>query len=102
MAINWTNVTSVNEILETPNAVTGGWFWLGMLFMIFSIFLIVLLSRETKPEIAVLSSGFIGLIGAIFLSYMSLIAWTWTLFFVGLLLATFLYTIWSATNDNLY
>lgn len=101
MSVNWSSITTIGQILAVPNTNTGGWFWLAMLFLIFFVVLIILLMKEAGTEVSLLASGFVGLVGAIFLVYMDLLAWQWALFFVGLLTMLFLYIVWSSKSDNM-
>lgn len=98
--MNWTGVNTLSDILNVANTNTGGWFWLAMLFLIFIVILLIMIIKEVGIEISLLTSGFVGLVSGIFLTYMDLIAWKWTLVFVGTLLMTFLYIIYSSNRDN--
>lgn len=102
VAINFTNLTEPSYMLGVANEISSGYFWTVMLYMCFFIILIVLLARETKPEVAMLSSSFFGFVGGLFLAYAKLMNWSWVLFFLGVMVVTFLYATWSSTNDNLY
>lgn len=99
MSVNWTAVTTIQHILDAPNVNTGNWFWIVMLFMMVFIILITLLMKKSGTEASVLSSGFVGLVGGIFLTYINLISWEWCLFFVGLIVMTFLYIIYTNRYD---
>lgn len=96
MAINWTNVTTWTDILKTANTNSSGWFWVFILYGIF--FIALLLMSSWGFETALLASSFIGFVLGLFFAYMGLIAWTWVLVFVGLILVMILYVVW--TNDK--
>lgn len=87
--INWTSITTFQGYLATANTSSGGYFWLGMLFMVVVILIIIQLNAGI--EATILSGAFAGLIGGIFLVYMDLIAWQWVLVFIGLILFIFFY-----------
>jgi len=87
------NMTDFQKMLEIPNLVTGGWFWLGMEFLIFIVLTVTFLGYGI--EVAVLTAGFIALISSLFLVYMELLAWQWLMFFLGIILFTIFYVIWN-------
>jgi len=93
MAINWTNVTGPSDLMALPNYTTGGWFWMAMNFMVF--FIMTALLMGFGIERAIITSSLISLIMAVILVYMNLVAWTWCLFFLGVLIFTFIYIIWA-------
>lgn len=96
VAINWTNITSFAQIPQAANTTTGGYFWVGTLYMIWIILLI--LFAYFGFEVALLTSSFLALILGLLLVYTDLIAWQWCLTFVGLILGMFLYIIWSSNK----
>ena len=97
MAVNWTNVTSWNDVLATANTNSGSWFWT---FIMYGIFLVALLIFSAWGfEVALLISAFIGLLLGILLVYAGLVSWTWTLTFVGIILFSFLYIAWSCKKQ---
>jgi len=91
--VNWTSITSPSDLLDIPNINTGNWFWLGMLYMIW--FILMTLLSGYGIEKAIITSSMICLIVGMLLAYMNLIAWTWCLFFVGVLIFVFIYIMWS-------
>lgn len=98
MGINWTNVTGMDQIPALANTSTGGYFWTGILYMLWIILLLVLIGYGF--EVAVLTSAFIGLILAIILVYSELIAWYHVVTFSGIILFIFLYIIWSGSKKQ--
>jgi len=51
-------------------------------------------------EVALLASTFFGIIGGILLAYAGLISWGNVLFFIGELIFTILYIVWSSNRDQ--
>lgn len=96
MAINWSNVTSPIDLMALPNVNTGGWFWVGMLYMVWFILTAILMSFGI--ERAIITSSMISLIMAVILVYMNLVSWTWCLFFLGTLLFMFIYIMWAKSD----
>ena len=92
-AINWTNITSAGQLLATPNTNTGGWFWVATNLLLWLV-LIGVFSRF-GIEAALLAGSFISLVFAFIFAYAGLIAWGWCLFFVGWILFTILYVVYS-------
>jgi hypothetical protein len=94
MVSNWTGVIDPSTLLVMANTNTGGYFWLGILFMIYVVLIIAFIPFGV--EASILTSSFVGLVLGIFLVYMSLIGWKWLLFFVGIILFMFIYIVWSS------
>jgi len=91
--VNWTNVTSVGELAQVPNTTTGGWFWTGMLWMIYAILLISMLPMGF--EAALMASAFACLMIGILMAYMGLTAWTWVVMFAVMLVGMFIWIMYS-------
>jgi len=91
-ATNWTNITDFETLLQAGNANSP--FWLGMLIMLYAVFLISFTSMA-NIMVGLLASSFVALILGIFLAYMGLVAWTWVMFIAGILLFTMLYVVFS-------
>jgi len=89
--VNWSNMSTFNDLLIQAN--TGAPFWTGMLFMVFAVFLISFLGFGFT--VALIASGFIGFLLGLFLTYMGLVAWYWTLMLFGFMLLGIIYSIWS-------
>ena len=98
MSIDWSNVTSPEQLLAVPNSTTGGSFWLVINFLVWVVLLIVF--QAFGFEVALLSASFSGLVISLFLSYLGLIAWEWSLFFIGILIFTILYIVYSSNKDQ--
>lgn len=95
--INWSNVTDLSQIPAQANAATGGDFWLFMLFMLWVVG--IFLFSAISWEIALMTSSFICLVLGLFLVYMQLVAWSYLMIFVAVLILTFLYVNW-VTNKS--
>jgi hypothetical protein len=98
MALNWTNVTDFGQLPAQANLASGGTFWAGMLEMIWIILMLVLIGYGF--EVAILVASFLAMIIAFFLVYADLISWGFIVQFAGILLAMFLYIIWSGRKDR--
>lgn len=95
---NYANISNIGDMLSIANQNSGSYFWIGMLFLIFFVATISL--SIFGIEIALLASGFIGLIIGILFVYIGIMAWEWLLFFVGLELFMFIYIMWSSDEDS--
>lgn len=96
VGINWTNVTDTTSLLATANTNTGGWFWLNMLLMLWIVLGISFIPFGVYP--ALLGSSFLALIIGIFLAYMGLVAWTWVLGIIGVLIGIFFWIGYSSSK----
>lgn len=94
--VNWSNVTDFNQIPALANTASDGSFWVGMLYMIWII--LMLLFSYFGFEVSVTVGTFLALILGFLLVYADLVAFKWVLTFVGILLAMFLYIIWSSNK----
>jgi len=99
MITNWTAVNNVTEILQVPMNTTSGFFYVGVLVLVFFILLISLAGFGI--EVAILASAFVALIAGVLLVYMQLMAWGWLLPFFALILFLFLYITWSSNRDSM-
>lgn len=89
---NWTNITDFEGLLVAAN--DGSPFWLGMLIMIYAIFVISFTSMSNFI-VGLLAASFVALIIGLILAYMSLVAWTWVLLIFGILIFTMLYIVFQ-------
>jgi len=96
--VNWTNITDLGQIPAQANEVSGGSFWVGMLFMMWII--LIMLTISYGFEIAILTSSFAGLIIGLLLVYTDLVAWEYLLVFVGVIVIMFLYIVWSSKKTE--
>ena len=95
-AINWSNVTDLTQLPAQANIASGGSFWVGMLFMIWII--LIMLTLAYGFELALIASSFAGLIIGLLMVYADLVAWEYVLVFVGVIVITFFYIIWSSSK----
>ena len=93
VAVNWTNMTSLNQIPAAANTATGDIFWTGILYMVWLIILLLLINYGL--EVALLTSSFLATIIGLLLVYGGLVNWQWTLPFIGIMLFMFLYITWT-------
>lgn len=93
-SINWTNITDFGDLPAQANVATDGMFWMGMYFMIYVIIFLMVIFFGF--EVALLLSSFVALIIGLMLVYSGLLAWNYLLIPAGVILATFLYIIWSS------
>lgn len=96
---NWTAINTVIGLLQTPMNNTSGYFYFGVLILVFFILLISLVGFGV--EVAILSSAFVALVAGILLVYMELMAWWLLLPFFALILFMFLYIVWSSNRDSM-
>jgi hypothetical protein len=87
------NATDWAGILAIANNSTGGYFWVVMNMLIWIVAMISLLGFGF--ETAVLAASFLGLLVALFLSYMGLEVWRWALFYLGAILIMIIYTAFN-------
>lgn len=98
--INWTNITDFGQIPQVANTATAGGFWTSVLFMIWVVLLLIL--SPFGFEAGLLTSAFLCLILGVLLAYAHLVAWTYVLVFVGIILFMILYIIWNTTKTKNY
>ena len=87
------NATNLKDLLAIPNATTGGFFWIGMLFMMWGIIVMAMLAFGF--EVAMITASFIMLIAGLFLVYLELVSWTWLMTFLGIILFMIFYMVWQ-------
>ena len=93
MPNHFQNATNLKDLLAIPNATTGGFFWIGMLFMMWGIIVMAMLAFGF--EVAMLTASFVMLIAGLFLVYLELISWTWLMTFLGIILFMIFYMVWQ-------
>ena len=93
MTNHFENATNLKDLLAIPNATTGGFFWIGMLFMMWGI--IVMAMMAFGFEVAMLTSSFVMLIAGLFLVYLELVSWKWLMTFLGIILFMIFYMVWQ-------
>lgn len=98
MAVNWTNVTTMQSFLNLANNETSGWFWLGILGMIGVVLFITLLPFGIYPSF--LAAAFASVVIGIFFVYMSLIGWQWVAAIVATMIAIFFWIGYTSSKYN--
>ena len=98
MAVNWTNITTPSDLLAIANTNSSGTFWTVTLWLIWVV--VLLASSVFNFEIALLLSSFFGMIAGLLLVNAGLVAWPTVLFFIGQLVFTILYIVWSSNKDQ--
>jgi len=93
MTNHFQNATNLKDLLAIPNATTGGFFWIGMLFMMWGIIVMAMLAFGF--EVAMLTASFVMLIAGLFLVYLELVSWTWLMTFLGIILFMIFYMVWQ-------
>ena len=93
MTNHFENATNLKELLAIPNATTGGFFWVGMLFMMWGIIVMAMLAFGF--EVAMLTASFVMLIAGLFLVYLKLVSWKWLMTFLGIILFMIFYMVWQ-------
>ena len=93
MTNHFQNATNLKDLLAIPNATTGGFFWVGMLFMMWGIIVMAMLAFGF--EVAMLTASFVMLIAGLFLVYLGLVSWTWLMTFLGIILFMIFYMVWQ-------
>lgn len=91
-------MSDFGQLPAAANSTTGGSFWVGMLYMVWIILLLLTISYGF--EVAILVSSFVALILGLLLVYAGLVAWQWVVTFAGILIVMFLYIIWSGNKNQ--
>ena len=87
--INWSNITDMANLPAAANTATGGSFWVGMLYMIWIILLLLLVIYGF--ETAILTSSFLALILGLLLVFSGLVSWVAVMPFIAIIIIIFLY-----------
>ena len=90
MVANFNLITNSTALLSTVNNSVGGWFWFGVMIMIFAV--LVLAEIGWGFTVAVLGTSFLMLMVSMFMFYAGLISWSQVLFFIAIMLGTVIYT----------
>lgn len=91
--INWSNVTTFQQVLEGANTTSGGAFWVATLYLFF--FVLVIVMSRTNFTRGVLAGSGISLVIGVFMAFMGLVNYWWIAPFFAIALITILYTIFS-------
>jgi len=95
-SINWTNITDAQGVLEIANTQTGTWFWTATLFMVWGVLIISMLGFGFPASI--LGASFGAFMIGVILTYMGLVSWGWTAFFMGWIIVIIFYKIMNSNN----
>jgi hypothetical protein len=98
MPVNWSNITDFAQIPQAANTASGGSFWVGMLYMIWII--LILLMIGWGFEAAMLVASFLSLIIGLLLVYADLVAWGWVATFAGVIVVMILYITWNSGREK--
>jgi len=94
MATNWTNITTADQVMALANANTGSWFWTVTLYMVWGVLVISMLSFGFEASLFGASFGAFML--GVLLTYMGLVSWTWTAFFMGVIIFLIFFKIFNS------
>lgn len=97
--INWSNVSTMQGFLATPNTSTGGYFWVAILYML--VFVALLALMNFGWEAAVLSALFFGILIGTIMVYMGLVSMIYVGILVGLEIFLFIYIMYSANRQQI-
>lgn len=97
--VSWDNMSNFGDFVNNTNSSAGGNLFSGILMLVFFVLFITLTALVGSWEVAILSSAFISMIIAILLLYMGLTSMTFVGIFVGIIIATIMYIIWSNKYD---
>lgn len=92
--VNWTNTDNFTEFLANANSSGAGWLFTGIDFMVFFV-LFVTLASVMEWEVAMMVSSFIGFVLGLLFAYIGVESWTWVGVFVGLMVVSILYRVYS-------
>lgn len=96
--VNWSNFTDFGDLPKLANEASGGSFWVGMFYMIWIIAILLMIGYGF--EVAILVASFGALILGLVLVYADLMAFTWLLPIISLMLIMFLYIMWSSKKST--
>ncbi len=94
--INWTNVTTAEQMLALANTGTGSWFWTATLYLLWSVLTLSMFSFGIVP--AILSASFACFMIGLLMTYMGLVSWVWTASFMGMIIVLFFVKILSSSD----
>jgi hypothetical protein len=98
MTVNFTNMTTFNNMLATANDATNGLFWTSMYFMFIVVLFMSMLAFGW--EIALMVAGFGGIVVGVLLLYMGLMSGTYLGIIVGLEVFMVIYMMWSSQKNQ--
>jgi len=97
-ANNCTTISTFTDFLNCANASGANYTFTAINFLVIAV-LFITLAGPFGWEVAILSSGFIGIILSVLFVYMGVMAWNVAGIFVGVLIVVIMYVIWSNRYD---
>ena len=95
--VNWSNVTDFQGILLAGNS-ANGYFWTAMYFMILFIMWASLVVMQGW-QIALLVTGFAGILIGLILVYLNLLALSYLLMVLGLMVLVMIWIYYNANKE---
>jgi hypothetical protein len=92
-------MSNFGDFVSNANQSGGGNLFTGILMLVFFVLSLTLTALVGSWEVAILASAFISMVIAILLLYMGLTSMTFVGIFVGIIIATIMYLIWSNKYD---
>jgi hypothetical protein len=94
--INWTNITDFSQFPALANTATDGFFWKGMVWMIFIVLIFLFLNFGF--ETAIIVPATICLLLSILMLYAGLVTVITPMFFLAIILFFIIYITYSASK----
>lgn len=95
---NFSDIGNITGFLVSANDTTNGSFWLGILFMIFMVLVIIFIAYGIVASI--ITSSFISLVLGVLLAYTGLILWQYTLIFLAIIVIMMIYTAYLGNRQQ--
>ena len=93
MSLNWSNITTVQQLLNVPNVNTGGWFYVVVCLLVWIVLIGVFMNWGIRT--ALLTSSYIALALSLIFHLANLVAFGWVLFFLSWIIFMIIYIVWS-------
>lgn len=94
--LNWSNVSDFAQIPALANTATDGFFWKGMIWMIFIVLIFLFLNFGF--ETAIIVPATICLLLSILMLYAGLVTVITPMFFLAIILFFIIYITWSGSK----
>lgn len=94
--INWSDFTDFGQLPALANTASGGSFWVAVLYLLWIIALMGLISYGFIT--ALTTASFLALVAGLIMVYAELIAFKYVLVFIGIILFMFLYIMFVDRN----
>jgi Zn-dependent protease with chaperone function len=92
------SITNATALLQFANLQTSGYFWFGILMMLWIIILLAMLGFGVEK--ALMTSSFTMFVLAFLMFYAQLVGWRGVLFFISLFIGTILYIFITSYREN--